>query len=229
MTELERVRFVVSQYQSLQGLRMLPVGMLFIATYFPFTGWVPSIANRPESAWFGWVALAVAGLGFFTVPRYYRGKVGLVEQDRETETKAVLATMAVIGFVTFALVTAHFLEHNTDLPIMHRAIMGVAVFLGVWGLRGWSRERLYYPGLAIGFLLANLIPYLESVAPLDRATYFRLDCTIGTLIGIGLVLCGFLDHSLLLRHLPSAPGRTDEADVASLRITVQGGADDFTV
>ena len=200
----KRIRFVTANYQQLQGLRLVPLG-LFLAFWasidflglldparFP-SGDRASVLTRIGYAY--WLGLLLA----FAAPAYYRYRYGSVNPyDRRSRNRWI--TAAVIGF--FVLVR---MDRDLQWPVsLHLLLVSMALFVTVWHD---GRIRSHYLAPALVWLAASFLPAWDVSPASLRITLFGLG-------GLTLVSCGIGDHLLLTRTL-AKPRTTDDVPHAA--------------
>lgn len=198
--EQSRIRFVTANYRQLQGLRLVPLGLLlalwamldllgfFDPARFP-PGARAQVLTRIGLAY--WLGLLLA----LVAPLYYRYRYGSVDPlDRGSRNRWI--TAAVIGFFVLGLI-----DRNLKWPVsLQLLLVSVSFFITVWHD---GRVRVHYLAPAIVWLAASFLPALHA-SPAD------LKMTLFGLGGLTLIGCGLGDHVLLTRTLVK-PRTSDDA------------------
>jgi len=181
--DVSRVRYVTRRYPQLQGLRLLPVGIVFLLSGSWRAGWLPIAAASHASApvwFFSGLAIAV-GLSFL-IRAWYTKRYGLVSQGMLQSGVAPLTALLIGVLLT------------TWLQEQWRWIYPVpAVFIGLAllaiGLSHGAARKHYIVIAALWLSMASLGLFGVSSATQDVA----LDMTIGA----ALIVAGLGDHWLL--------------------------------
>lgn len=195
MQDLTRLRYAAEHYQSLQGLRMVPIGIaLGVNAWLQRPpGWDLAIALLPLAGAF---AIAAA-LGV-----WYRNRYGF-QRPRP-------GSSLVWVFVIPLFYLLQWLEVRYRLPI---STVGLALAIGcAWVYHSSPRMRWYYGIAALVFFATSVLPVLGISSPEQLwGQYSRVGWT---LVGGAMVICGILDH-LLLRQLfsPAREGMSLEHSV----------------
>jgi hypothetical protein len=198
--EQDKIRFVTANYQQLQGLRLVPLGLVMglwalcdVLRFLEGAG-VPARDRATVLTRIGlacWLGLILA----LAAPVYYRHRYGSVDPiDRHTRNRWI--TAAVIGFFVLGGMGS-----NPEWPVsLQMLLVSVALFITVWHD---GRVRAHYLAPAFVGLAASFLPVLDA-APAD------LKIALFGLGGLTLIGCGIGDHMLLTRTL-AKPRTTDHA------------------
>ncbi|NUR83235.1 MAG: hypothetical protein HOY71_04020 [Nonomuraea sp.] len=186
MRDLERVRFVTSHYEMLQGLVVLPLltvlGVLFIVD--------PRSGSQGDAViWWGTatVGLVAAFAAIPVLSRYYRRRYGAVRVQREQGRSALVAT----GVVFAAVAVLH--KVTPAWPFSPEAVaVGVGVLVAGWRLRPLA-PPFVLTGVAL--IVAGVLPFQGVGHPLSD-----LSILLGVCCGAA-VLLGVWSHLLLRRVL----------------------------
>jgi hypothetical protein len=196
--EPNRIRFVTANYQQLQGLRLVPLGLvlalwalcdvlgLLDAAGAAAGDRVKVLTRIGLACWLGLI-LALAA------PLYYRYRYGSVDPlDRHSRNRWI--TAAVIGFFVLGGI-----DRNLAGPVsLQMLLVSVSLVITVWHD---GRVRVHYLAPAMVWLAASFLPALNA-SPAD------LKITLIGLGGLTLIGCGIGDHVLLTRTL-AKPRITD--------------------
>ncbi|MGF1473544.1 MAG: hypothetical protein ACFB50_17625 [Rubrobacteraceae bacterium] len=201
--DLERVRYVTENYERLQGLRNVPLGLIAFVTG-------ASMLLPSSSTYFGYVVgevffyalilmLIATVLLYFVAGNYYERRFGWV-QTFSMKRKQVVAVATAIG-VLLGVGSVNLVFQ----PPIHMIWV-------VWGLSAaaiyWPERRFRMHYVAIGVLVVG-----ASFLPLFGITSVSLAYETGGLLaflGVFYLVGGILDHLLLVRtmkHLPEDDGR----------------------
>jgi hypothetical protein len=184
----DRVRYVTSRYSQLQGARLIPLSLVFLASAWWRAGGLHLPGDHLRygaQAWFfgGLIAAIVVSYG---IRRWYTRSLGAVGQ-RAAHSGAV-PILATGALVAFALWLQGVLQWRLSLPAV--AVAGVLLVTGL----AHRRLRVHY--VAAGAVLLAF-----SVLPLLGLGPSAMDATFDAVIGIGLLIAGLGDHLLLTRTL----------------------------
>ncbi len=197
--DIQSIRFVTSRYDRMQGLRLLPLGVLFLAASLWRAGWLwwlPISDGAGAVAWF-WTGLALA-VGVSLVTRaYYRRRFGRADVPLWRGGGPSFVGLCVVFLATVWL--QEVFASPVSLPVV---FIGVA--LGYVGIVHRSRAH-YLPTAALCLVFA--------VLPVVGVSVALRDVLLDAVIGVVLVVAGIGDHLVLTRTLrPPLP----ENDVRTL-------------
>ena len=188
MTDPARVRYLVEHYPRLQGLRLIPLGFLFVGVALWHDGqltWLPGSAGDGAARWF-LAGLFLAIAASYGIAAYYRNRFGSIQLGPfQAGGLRMLGGGAVI-FV--ALVLQDAFRWSFSLPLL--VVGTLLAYVGVVQ----RRMRQHYLWIAVACLLvANVADF--GVPPRTRQVMFDL------LIAGGLFVAGIGDHLVLLKVL----------------------------
>lgn len=188
---LNRVQYVTQNYNQLQGLKFVPLGIYFIllgldnAGYFP---WLEqTIIGR---TWTLWGLLLVGGL-YWLISQYYSNRFGKVRrawedqqrEEREGRIFIVLFLAAVIG----------------DLLLRLPVGLAIIVFGGYLMYLARVRTQRYRWYYIVAGLLFIGIGFLPLFFNLSSENVFVASDVFFVAGGAAIVLTSILDHILLVR------------------------------
>ena len=193
MSDPARVRYIVQHYPQLQGLRLVPLGLVFVAIGVWHDGqlyWLPGSADGGIRLWL-LAALAAAVLASYAIGAYYRRAFGELSFAPYRSGGPRLLAIGLVVFLSLVLQDAF--EWRISLPLI---VVGILLaHVGVVQ----RRMRQHYLWLAAACLImANI----DSFGVPVRTQRVMLDL----LIGGGLLVAGIGDH-LVLRKALRAPDR----------------------
>ena len=187
--ERRRLRYVARFYPHLQGLRLIPLGVLFSVTAAWNAGFfrrVPGVttARGPEK-WFAMLfGLALAAAMLFGI--YYRRRFGAVRPAHR-----VRGPLTVIGFVlasSLAVGLQGALQTSVSLPLI---VIGIAIgYAGVLG----GLLRPHYLVVSAWLLV------IAMLGTFGVPLHIR-ETLCDAVAGLGLMVVGGGDHFLILRTL----------------------------
>ena len=200
MPDPAHVRYVVEHYPQLQGLRLVPLGLVFLATAAwraGHLGWLPGTSNGGIRLWF----LAALGLAIalsYMASAYYRRLFG--ELSLAPYRSGGPRLLAFGSAVFLSLVLQDALRLPFSLPLLVVGILTAYVGLNGGGLR----QHYLVIAVACGLVASPLGGSL-----LMRTHPFTRDL----LLAGGLLVAGIGDH-LVLQRILRAPGRRAYVDTA---------------
>jgi hypothetical protein len=199
MLTLKQARFVAANFPSLQGLKVIPLGMCLLV--------VSLWANAQPDAVRDWrllgpaLALAVAFALQWALERYYARRFGRVERTpAQRRREWVLGAFGAL----FALVTFYF-DVALHWPLSLLGLMYAAVLFAEY-----ARLRAQANGpFLIVYLLAAVVLLALSLLPLGgisdwwQSLGLRNDLVAMTAVfGVLTIVLGLCGHLFLLRALP---------------------------
>ena len=192
--DLRTISYLTANYAHLQGLRLVPLGLLFLASAAWRAGWLPWPPDGPghvAGRWFavGFLACLLAGLG---LGRYYRTQFGTVRPL----PSPFHAPPLLIVFLAFVLLVSIQDTQDTAAWRFPLPLVFLGAMLSVPGLAA-AGLRNHYIAIAVAFMAW---PSLAIVGVSLQGQQVLLDL----LIGLGLIVGGVGDH-LILRHLLQPP------------------------
>lgn len=189
MDNLYRIRYVTKNFGALQGLKMVPFGLFFLAMG---VGWLGEQGDLSLSL----PAFALTLLAYWLIGRYYTRSFGLVNSGRENFVKDFLLPLTLV----LVLWLAAAVDYWVRLPVSIFGLTLAAVILVWWWLQE-QRTRVHYAMMAGLIALISLLPLMgikegwSIIKP--PGTLFHL------LLGLIFVIGGILDHLLLMNNLDS--------------------------
>jgi hypothetical protein len=188
LSAAKRLFYVTSRYPQLQGARLIPLSLVFLASAWWRAGGIhlpgDHLPRGPE-AWF-FAGLGAAIVASYLIGRWYTHSLGSIGQHPTRSGALPILTTCVL--VAFAVWVQDAFAWRVSLP----AIVVGAVLLAT-GL-AHHRFRVHYVAAAT-VLLAYSALQLFGVGP------STLDATFDAVIGIVLLIAGVGDHLLLTRTL----------------------------
>lgn len=203
MKNIKEIRFVTMNYYNLQGLRLVPLGLLLMyVCYWANTARYPV---KPAGFINLIAAMVLVTLTAFGIDLYYKKYFGVVKQT--SESRRLEAQLWTAGGIL--AIIAFWLDVSYKLPI---SLVGLVAGLSLiadylrmsWVVKG--RFLLYYPIGAAFIILVSLMPLFGlpswwHVLGL-RAQMFG----IALLLGLFTVLAGVWSHIFLARTLHTNQG-----------------------
>lgn len=198
MNTIKEIRFITTNYYNLQGLRLVPLGLLLVYVCI----WANGASYPIEPSYFTSLILVmvITLLAALGVDRFYKRFFGVVKQTPESRNLE-----AMLWFVGGILATAAFwLDVSFSLPL---SLVGLVAGLGLiadylritWLVKG--RFLLYYPIGAVIIMIISLLPVFGlpgwwHVFGL-RAQMFAIAFSLG----IFTLIAGICSHLSLIKSL----------------------------
>lgn len=208
MRDLERVRYVTANYERLQGLKVVPSGVVLLLlsalTLLRFD--LPGMAPEEEGALFGVLfflggifGILVATVLGWIVGGWYERRYGKVRRSPPGRRAVALLVVGTVAFWA-----AYTLDATLRPPVYLPCLV-----IGATGTVFWwpeRRFRAHYLLAATAFVVVGLLP-LFGVLPRGFASEPDL---LLALAGLSAVAVGVLDHLLLTKTMKALP--EEEAD-----------------
>lgn len=213
--DLERIRYVAANYEHLQGLKRLPLGIFLLALVSAIglsLAWTEARGGMLPGAYvLGAVALIfalfVAGIALpHFISAHYERRYGTVQRYRPMprKRKVLYAAMALALFF------------GGSLPLL---AMGVAMVVAYWPERRFQGHYVVIGAADIGVFLAHtmsVLPYPSASAwiwPSGAMLSGVPSMSILISVAAYLIVGGLLDHLLLVRTMRTAPEEGDAGAV----------------
>jgi hypothetical protein len=188
MTDPARVRYLIQHYPQLQGLRLIPLGFLFVTVALWHDGqlrWLPGSTGDGATRWFI-AGLAVAIAASYGIGVYYRERFGAVQLGPFQTGGLRITVVGAVILVSLALQDAF--KWPFSVPLL--VVGALLAYIGVVQ----RRMRQYYLWIAAACLvMANIADF--GVPPQTRQVMLDL------LIAGGLFVAGIGDHLVLRKAL----------------------------
>lgn len=208
--ELSKIRFVTANYSRLQGLRVIPVGMLvvFVAVWALHNQGPTADLSEPI------LVTTVAALLYWLTDRYYNRVFGQVKRTpSQRKGEAVLS----VGFGILGLM-AFILDTTQILPISTLGLVFAASFFEYfWQVDRSERGKIftYFPENVIATILVTAV----SILPLFGISWWNAlgirSQVVGVLMLVGVVciLTGIWGHIRLVRVLSAVEAKLNDDTV----------------
>ena len=188
---LAQTKLVTRHYHQLQGLKQIPVGLLFLMLAMDRAGWWPLFSIwQPIS---GILVFGLAVIGLWLVGRYYNQTLGRVNHPSSIRSK-----LAFLGWLAL-LIASQWFESLWQWPIS----ASILFFALMYGVGFWVTRRTLYQYLAAASLLViiSLLP-LTGIVTTSQLFLFGPESAIGVaLVGLIIIIVGLVDHWWLTRSL----------------------------
>ncbi|HYO65760.1 MAG TPA: hypothetical protein VEU33_06725 [Archangium sp.] len=216
---LQRIQFVTTYYDWVQGLRFVPLGLVQLG----FAAWLarPTPEGVDAKAHLGWGLLVMLGGSLLAVGcyallgAYYRRRFGEVRRSATTTQRMhkAIGVSAVAGLVVGVLTAI--IRKSTQTPSAEPPVLWILVVSAlslVWYWQWSGRVARHYLGVAGGFAVLAVLHALDAnpVYALLRTLPFTSEAraaavTLTGMWGLAVVVMGVLDHRLLARTLGHEP------------------------
>lgn len=213
MTDLQKIRFITANFPILQGLKLMPVGII-LSYASVFNDAQVGKETRDLSIPCLLTPLFIAA--YVLIHLYYQRTFGRVESTTKSRGKDFLVSMVVlaVGYAAFAV------DSMRWIPVSFFALFLALVLLWTqaWMVRqaGSKNLALFPPGLvciALIFLSA-LLPLMRDKAAGLFGFHYAMTL-VGVVIGILYMFYGVLEHLFLVRSLGSAGAADQKQSVLS--------------
>jgi len=191
MRDRQTVRYITTHYARLQGLRLVPLGVVFLLSAAWRGGWLawwPGAQGRGATGWF-LALVACAVVISFPIRAWYERQFGTVRARlRDSGALPLVAFAALVGLATwYQLLFA---------PVLVLPVLIVGLILAMNGWRDLTVRPHY---IAVGLAWA-----LYACAQLLGVPGYARGVLFDFLIGAGLIVAGLGDHRALVSALTSA-------------------------
>jgi hypothetical protein len=202
MTEIDRIRFITTNYGSLQGLKLVSLGFLVLFTALWTNRQTGSSTNFLAAILAAILLIAAATLSYVLTERYYHRIFGRVEQKREELRTDVLISIlgGVIGLMGFLI------DRAVQNPISVFGLIfmfGLLIAYVIMIRRAGVRSLLIFPSLVVLIVLVGLTALFPLVgrdtwqAMGFQSWYFAYFAVIGILF----VIFGLIIHFQLVASM----------------------------
>ena len=193
MQDLERYRSAAQNYLALQGLRIIPIGLLFFI--FPLQRLNLPVLGSQGNCTLTLPLMLVAILSWFWIGRYYEKTFGKVKLLVENRTAPVAGFIALFAFITGVIVEMVLYRSHLGPPFnLVGAIVAAATLYA-----GWKTQRWYYTLGSILLGIASFLPLILGTG-VDDPIYGEFGVVFTILFGVSIVSVGVLDHLRLVRY-----------------------------
>ena len=194
LVHFDRLRFLTENYTQLQGLRLIPIGLMFVGLGL---FWNPGVSKLTLS-----VIVAVALAGVVLIGRYYSRRFGRVRRRWSSH----LRDGVVVGLFLAAFFGGVWLDRHLVVPVSVSSLAVAGLFYYIHGCSGGHRR--HYAVLAWCFVVLGLVPLSGLI---ESSRIFAGGSLGFWIMGAAYLLIGTLDHLLLVRSLgPAQAGEDDE-------------------
>lgn len=187
MENPDQVQFYTRNFDALQGLKLVPFGVFFLAMGADWLGEQGDLSLSLP-------AFALTLLAYWLISRYYARHFGRVIPEGSAKIQNFLLPLG----VALILWSAAAVDYWIRLPVSVFGLVLALALLGLWGLQG-RRVRIHYAIMAGLIALISLAPLIGvgegwSIIQPPGSLY-------NLIIGAILVIGGILDHMVLVNGL----------------------------
>lgn len=189
-----QIRNITSNFNNLQGLKVIPIGIFYLLLAVRNLGW---LGNKDDIAIYLLLLCAAVG-SFFIIQRYYTrlyGRVIPASENHRHDFWLVIIAVAVI-LLAMILDTLLFYTANLFFSLQALAWSGFFLYMAYWLKRG---HYIIYSAMFLG------ISFLPVFGVVSKALLFDYkEGVIGfALVGLTFVVGGWVDHLYMVRNLPA--------------------------
>ena len=193
MKDLETAHFITKNYQALQGLVLVPLGVYMVVFGIGQLLNIPGFQQGDCSLLL--IAFPVIIAITLVARKYYQKRFG--EVRRETSKQEIWLVLGSVG--GWFLLSMLDITYLGKLPVSF-TMLGFALFFGMIALTSDGHRQHYY-FLAAGLVLIAFLPLLGVM---DKMDLFSGRWNGNLVVGAVLVIGGLLDHRLLVHTLTPA-------------------------
>ncbi len=205
--DLERVRYVTENYEDLQGLKRVPIGLMILVAY----GFVVSTGFEITTKLGADIVVTLAVLvgvmliiGHFGIRRYYEKRYGRVRIAprvfRRRRAYGGLVTFIILIVTGYLALWVYEMQNFEPYPFFFIGLGAMEVF------DRWPELRFRPHQFVLGSLMV-LFGLILLVLMLQRKQYSEILFLhlLTSLFVLQLVVGGILDHALLVRTMKRLP------------------------
>ena len=188
--DLERLRYVTARYPQLQGLRLVPLAIVFLLA----AAWRAGLLHLPAddtptgAQWWFVGGLALAVILSYVIRHWYLRMFGSVGQHRGRSGALPILGTFLLGCGALALQGV--MHWHLSVPIMAVGIVMFAIGVHHFRLRG------HYVAAAVLLCAYALLPRMNPAPDVSAAA-------LDAVIGIAILIAGIGDHQLIAETLQS--------------------------
>lgn len=199
MRDPNTIRFLTSNYPLLQGLRLIPVGIVTLV----LTAWANTDRTASQDgAFLLWCYLIAIG-GYFLTGRYYQHTYGAVRATR----RRLALYLGIVAIASGLAMLTFWLDERYEGPV---SFFGLFFAFGLmadylcltWPVRG--RYLWIHPVFAGVVLVLSLLPLLGASGWWTLLGMHNAALAILLLISLFMLIDGWYTHRLLTRLLGPA-------------------------
>ena len=189
--DLRKIHYITENYTSLQGLRIIPLGILvLLQTVMIYSSW----SNPLLDQFFNFVGLTLISFAQAFLSRYYQRRYGMAQPSIEQ-----LLRVFIWFIIAFILMLFSLQIETINAPVIN--VPGIALAFVIF-LYWWPRRpfAIYYLALSILLLLSGFLPLTHILAGtrLMQDNGFMLS---QVLLSLTFIIGGLCDHLVLTHSL----------------------------
>jgi hypothetical protein len=200
MKDLSRVRMITANFSMLQGLKMVPLGLLLVVV----TLWANTLHGPARDFTFPGGCMVSAFFLYLLISRYYSRTYGTVQPTlayRQSEWVRGLVG-GIAGLVCFLI------DVNLKPPVSMIGLLFAGTMIAEYIRLTWKMKSI--PFLFYSYLVAALVLALLSLLPAIGVVWWKaagirsLLLGVTTTAGLLFVIAGILGHFSLVQWLGPA-------------------------
>jgi hypothetical protein len=187
MRDIERIELVTRNYVQMQGLKIVPLGLYFLAV-------ASGILGEPGDCTFMLPVLIGVIILYRLIELNYRRRFGWVKQLHANPIRDFLLSFLVFGLWWGAA----YLDFTLELPVSLVGLVMASILVVIFA-RPSQRFRAHYLVMAGLIAIISLMPLagISSGGEIIQPT----GPIFNVIVGLILILGGIIDHFLLLNLL----------------------------
>lgn len=199
MRDFDQIRFITSNYSSLQGLKAVPIGLLLLFMCM----WASAQQGPRHDLLLPILTSIGAVVLYLAIDRYYIRVFGRVERTKKN--RLIESALEVLAGI-FAL-GGFWIDVSRNLPIStYGLVFGAAILADYFRMTCPIRSRSFfiYPVLPITAVLVLIVSFL----PLYGEDFLKTVGVVSPMLGVYMIIgfiitiSGILSHIYLVRNLP---------------------------
>lgn len=194
LEHLKRVRAVTANYSYLQGLRLVPMGLVLIWLAALGADWLPGLA--PGDPLPAFLSLGLAVLGVWLIGFYYMRTFGRVQIARAACRRDLVFCLAWTG----GLVVSSLVDARLQPPVSTFGLTSAGLLVGWWWISGCFRSHYLFGAAVVAAISCLPLLGLLPASPFTVSSEALLNPLLG-LWGLVYIIGGLFDHWLLVRTL----------------------------
>lgn len=181
----DQLRLIARYYVPLQGLKMIPLGIIFFMMALPDLG-IKGFPNTFDPV-FACPAFTALIICWIFMARIYEKNLGHGKPLPLMSWKP-LTTFGIMVLMALAIIAQTSLEARVDLLAVTLGLIFFAV--------GYTSKRWYYLGMGVVMILTGVS---GMIIPGLTITANTISLPTKLSFGLTLLVCGTIDHFMLLR------------------------------
>ncbi len=184
-TELQRMALVTKNYENLQGLKLVVIGLFLVF------GWINGLVVKQGDLSILLPLFVAMMIAFIAVDKYYKTKFGIAKQRKS------IVEFMIIVLVLGMIFLADWADTSLQLTI---SLSGLAI-AGLGFLIWLTSDRFRQQYLVMGVLVTAV-----SLSPLLLGNWINLSLNQGDgflILGLVYIIGGLIDHLILMQTFHS--------------------------